>query len=106
MPEHTAPPYRIGGGGNLIAKDDGDEFTIAFVRASPWGDNSHDALLANAEFIVTACNAHDALVEAAEAVLDLGIWAMSEQDYGATVLSPEGETVFAALRAAIEQAQP
>lgn len=62
MTAHTAPPYRIGGGGNLIAKDDGDEFTIAFVRASPWGGHSHDALLANAEYIVRACNAHDALV--------------------------------------------
>ena len=71
MPEHTAPPYRIGGGGNLIAKDDGDEFTIAFVRASPWGDNDYDALQANAEFIVRACNEHEALVRGIQEVLAL-----------------------------------
>ena len=62
MTAHTAPPYRTGGGGKLIAKDGDDEFTIAFVRASPWGDNEHDAMQANAAYIALACNAHDALV--------------------------------------------
>ena len=68
MTAHTAPPYRTGGGGKLIAKDGDDEFTIAFVRASPWGDNEHDAMQANAAYIALACNAHEALVEAVREV--------------------------------------
>lgn len=53
MSEHTAPPYEVSG--PYVRLADTSKAIVAHVLTL------HGAQDANAEFIVTACNAHDAL---------------------------------------------
>lgn len=71
MPEHTAPPWYVASDGMSIMKHReptivGDiavnsDWTIAAAYGLPTSVDDLDVTHANAEFIVTACNAHDAL---------------------------------------------
>ncbi len=65
-PKHTPTPWRITGYGIIGGIEDGSGQTVAQAQERPSRKRSepdHERL-ANAAFIVRACNAHDALVEA------------------------------------------
>ena len=69
-PQHTPTPYHLGG----IGHPDGDNPTTSIWVPTPPGFQSgtwiaKDVQLADAEFIVRACNAHDALLAACERLL-------------------------------------
>ena len=71
--QHTPTPWSIGssnpGEGHVIESDSADR-TIAWTANSYCASNDEEYISqedeANAEFIVRACNSHDALLEALE----------------------------------------
>ena len=77
---HTPVPWTIAGvsvnphEGHVIESDSADGRTIAWTCNSL--DNNGEEYIsqediANAEFIIRACNSHDALLEALESLMDL-----------------------------------
>ncbi len=59
---------------------------------------------ANAEFLCRAANAHDALVEAAQAVLDMVPWDLCEMDYDVLIFTGDAMQRRAALATALAAA--
>ena len=90
--EHTPTPWHIG----PYYKQDIESPTghIATCRSVPAGE-------ANAEFIVRACNAHDALVEALREIQTLAAYMQSDQT-GRKLLEKIGGKCQSALKAAGE----
>lgn len=59
--QHTPTPWKVSGGDNCLIETLGGEPLLESGLAPVWQDSE-----ANAAFIVQACNAHTALVEALE----------------------------------------
>ena len=68
MSDHTPTPWRVGDAGTTIfgpKRDAPSPVTVAALK------EAGGAYRANAQFIVTACNAHEGLVAACGFMLDL-----------------------------------
>lgn len=74
--KHTPLPYNVSYDGKIIGPREGSSHIIVCEMPVWWpsdrnkGHASQDAQEANAQFIVTACNAHYDLLEACKSMLD------------------------------------
>ena len=114
QPRRTAGPWRVqpdqrrGGAGVVIGTLADDDALVAEAYTSIRRDKrvigDGDA---NAEFIVRACNAHDALLRAAESAsesVDYVVGLLAESDYARPAIDTL-TAVAAELRVAVEQAR-
>jgi len=73
MNEHAPPPYKmredLGSGVAITAY--GDDAPQVVAEIDPYKKEPLRISMANAAFIVRACNSHNALMEACQAALDL-----------------------------------
>ena len=86
----TPGPWSITGNGSIWGVDD------AVIYADGFGVHQHQ----NAEFIVRACNSHDALLKAAKHALSV-----AEMCADIMKLTPEEDTVIPVLKSAIAKAE-
>lgn len=69
--EHTPTPFRIGDGGWTIFGPPNGKPAPAVIATMEQGTSMGPLeRRANAQFIVTACNAHDVLLDACKAILE------------------------------------
>jgi hypothetical protein len=68
---HTPTPYSMRSNFDTMIRDSQDNQLafVTYVKTVTGGRRNHEDVLDNAEFIVSACNAHDELVAAIKAVI-------------------------------------
>jgi hypothetical protein len=74
--EHTPVPwtFRVGPSGDLIIEQESEELLPPMIaKVSRWLADAPEEAKANAAFIVRACNSHEALVDALEAMLSTAL---------------------------------
>jgi len=105
MNKHTPTPYKWVAWEQAISINSPECFGVAFISPDLDSANGIPSELdrANAEFIVTACNNHDALI----AMLELAIRYLEHPDVLAVTkdMALSGEAVNERIRTALKQAK-